>query len=621
MHPMPQVRFELLGQLTVVTGAQRIQPTSHRHRVVLAMLLLAPGRPVSTDALVDALWGDDPPATARNQVQGCVSALRRLFSGLGAPGLLETCPAGYRLQTLPDATDLGAVLHGCIRANDLAEQGNKAEAVALLHGLLSRWHGSLLPDVESLAVHTRARAHVEALEKAQLQCVDWEMELGRYTQVIGELYELLARDPADEPVRGRLMTALHGAGRIAEALDVYRDGRRVLVEQLGLEPGPELRQIEARILSGDAGPGRPEAGAVRSVHHLPPRQLPAAIADFTARTAQMQQISAVLSDDGHPGGAPIVVALAGSAGSGKSTLAVQAAQQVAVRRFPDGQLCADLGGSGDPVPVEEILARFLRSLGVPRPDVPTDARERAELYRSLLADKALLVLLDDAASEAQVRALLPGGPRCAVLVTSRFRPTGLPGVRLVEVDAFSVEEGVRALAAIVGAGRVAAEPTAARRLVEMVDGLPIGVRILGSRLAARPHWSLRSLVGRLADPRRFFEELVHQDLTVRRGIEAAYAVLPAMERNLLQSLCRLQDEEVTPALCALVLDTDRDSATESMENLLEAHLLRAPVDRAGFRVPSLVRTFIHNEIAEPWAPPLLHAAATTERHHFHGIAS
>ncbi|MEU9919200.1 BTAD domain-containing putative transcriptional regulator [Streptomyces sp. NPDC051001] len=620
MHAMPQVRFEMLGQLTVVTGAQRIHLASHRHRVVLAMLLLTPGRPVSTHALTDALWGQNPPATARNQVQGCVSALRRVLTGLGAPDLLVTCPAGYELRAPLDSTDLGAVLIGCRRANDLVEQGNLTEAVALLKGLLSRWHGGLLSDVESFSVHVRARAHVEELERVRLQCVDWEMELGRHTEVIGELYEMLARDAASEPVRGRLMTALHGGGRTAEALAVYREGRRVLVEQLGLEPGPDLRRIETRILSGDAEPVKAGVSALRPQQPLIPRQLPPAIADFTARTAQTQQLSAVLNDGGGPGGAPTVVALAGPAGSGKSALAVQVAQHIATHRFPDGQLWADLVG-GEPVPADEILARFLRSLGVSRSEVPTDARERAELYRSLLADKAVLVLLDNAASEAQIRALLPAGPRCAVVVTSRFRPTGLPGVRIMDVEPFSVEEGVRALAAIVGARRVTAEPTAARRLVEMVDGLPLGVRVLGSRLAARPHWSLRSLVGRLAEPRRLFEELVHQDLAVHPGIETAYALLPAMERNLLQSLCRLQDEEVTPALCALLLDTDRDSALELMENLLEAHLLRVPVDRAGFRIPSLVRAFVHNEIAAPWMPPLLHAADTTEGHHVHGIPS
>ncbi|PWV44301.1 AfsR/SARP family transcriptional regulator [Nocardiopsis sp. L17-MgMaSL7] len=613
-----------------------------RQQVVLAALLLEAGHVVSTDYLVDAIWDEDPPGTARTQVQICVSRLRKSLASTGAT--LETRPPGYRFQAEPDAIDVRRFQRLAAEAEVVSREGRDAEAVSLLRRASGLWSGPTLSGISSRSLGTKAARLDEARTNLIETYIELELGLGRHSGLIGEINALVQDFPLRERLRKQLMLALYRSGRQAEALEAYRRGRDLFMRELGLEMGEELRGLETSILSGDPtlllGPERsdlrsPSAPATPAVPDsddkgtelliLPeepeaypgvgearPRQLPADTADFVGRTesARTVEIALTLPERGHAVGVAVVI---GRPGVGKSAMAVHVAHRLQDERFPDGQLYCDLRGSREsPTETAEVLARFLRALGIPGQSIPEGRDERAEMYRSLLSERQVLVVLDDAGSERQVADLLPGSPGCGVIVTSRARLTGVPGAVLVELDVLDRDQSFDLLRRIVGSGRVDAEPAAADSLVRSVGRLPLALRIVAARLAARPHWSLASMVNRLSDERHRLDELTHGELGVRASLSLTYDGMDDVTRRTLR-LFALADGPNQPGwIAGALLDDRRRYPSDLLEPLVDAQMLDVTgIDPGGdprYRFHDIIRLFARERLLDQEPGPDRHAA-------------
>jgi DNA-binding SARP family transcriptional activator len=427
--PAGDPQFRILGPLHVSVGDRDCPIPPGRQHIVLGVLLLEANRVVSIDHLIDAIWDDDPPATARTQVQICVSRLRNRLVEAGCAAIV-TRPPGYLMPVRPGQLDAQLFATLTAEADALARSGRTDDAAEALGRATGLWRGPALDGINSHILRAKATELDERRLAAIESHVDLRLRLGRHHGLVGELSTLVSEHPLRERLRGQLMLALYRAGRQAEALEAYRHGRELMIEQLGLEPGEELRKLESSILAGDAALQTTDAPppAPRTVVEpdvLVPFQLPTDIADFAGRTELIDHIEGLLAGAGREPGAGYatrVVVLAGKPGVGKSTLAVHVAHRLGDGPFPDGQLYCDLGGSRtEPTSAADVLGRFLRALGVPGETIPERIDERAEMYRQLLARRRILVLLDDAAGESQVRPLLPGSGSSVVVVTSRAR--------------------------------------------------------------------------------------------------------------------------------------------------------------------------------------------------------
>ncbi|MEU0488629.1 BTAD domain-containing putative transcriptional regulator [Nocardiopsis sp. NPDC006139] len=606
------VFFRLLGPLQVEAGSEQVHIPPGRQQVILRALLLEAGRTVSTDHLVDVTWDCDPPDTARTQVQICVSRLRKSLAPLGTP--LLTSPPGYLLRVEPEAVDVHLSRILAERAGEAVAGGRPEEAVALLRRAAGLWRGPSLGGPSGRLLRPLADRLDEDRASLVEAYLDLELELGRHDLVVGEIDDLVRRYPLRERLRYQLMLALHRSGRRAEALRVYRRGRELSTAELGREPGPELRALEAAVLAGesppdpDPAPAAPAAPvavpAPRSRAGAPcPRQLPADTADFSGRGEQAAALEAALTGPGRGGGRAALCAVVGLPGVGKSALAVHVAHRLARAGFPDGQLYCDLrGGSGTPLDPARALARFLRALGVPDRALPEGLGPRARMYRDLLARRRVLVLLDDAADDRQVADLLPPGPGCAAIVTGRSGLAGIPGADLVELDVLPQDQALELLRRVIGPERTDADPEAAAELLGTVGRLPLALRIVAARLVARPHWSLASMVARLADERHRLDQLSHGGLTVRAGLVPGYEGLAPDARRTLR-LFALADGPGQPGWAAgALLDDRRPRPDELLEPLVDARMLAADgTDAAGgprYRFHDVVRLFARERLAE-----------------------
>lgn len=579
-----------------------------RVRVVLAVLALDANRVVSIDRLVDAVWDESPPSTAREQIQICVSRLRTAFTRTGLPNIIVTRSPGYLLTVRDGELDADVFEDAVAHAKMLAEQGRLADAATQLRAALGLWRGCALEGLPGATVEARARLLEEQRLAATEERIRLDLALGHHDDLAGELLALVAEHPLRERLSEYLMLALHRSGRQSEALQVYRSARARLAEELGIEPGTELRRIEHAIMLGkdtlDIQPPIPQPTAEPAAT-AQPGQLPPDIADFTGRADAVAQLRDALSVDTEVGTVRVAL-VTGPGGVGKSATAVHVAHCLR-GQFPDGQLYAELSGSGvRSAHPGEILARFLRALGVAPPSVPDGVAERAELYRSHLADRRVLVVLDDVRDEAQVAPLLPGGASCRVLLTSRSRLSGLPGLHTVELGVLAQPNAVRLLARIAGGARVTAEPEAARRIARLCDGLPLAVRIAGARLAARPHWRLERLADRLANAACRLDELEHGGLGVRANLQPTYSRLSGVERLVLRRLSLVDADEFTGWAGAALAGTDVVAAEDVLDRLADAQVVEPvpePVgDGARFRLPELVRVFA-SERAAAEEPP------------------
>ncbi|WP_410667421.1 BTAD domain-containing putative transcriptional regulator [Amycolatopsis sp. cmx-4-68] len=542
------MRFQVLGPMT----ASVTLPSAAQPRRLLAVLLARAGQFVGRDTLVDELWPDGAPSSAAAIVQVTVSKLRKTLSpGLGAAEAgqrLRSGPRGYALSVEPgelDADDFLTLLS--------AGADDRAQRRRALERALACWRGDAFADVAGGPLLEAYKLWLEDRRSAALlQLVELELADGDGRAVVERLDPVVAARPADERFAARLAAALGAVGRRESALEVLRRTRRALWEEAGVWPGDDLVAVYRRIAGTEwTTPG-------------PPAQLPPAVPDFTGRSAELADVGRALR-----GPAPVV--LHGAAGAGKSALAVQAAWR-ARRRFPDGQLTASLRGP-DGVPTEPaaVLTGFLRLLGA----TPAELADRAGLpglWRSYTADRRLLVLLEDAAAEAQVRALLPSGPGCATLVTTRRELPGLCGARPVPVAGLSTEDAWGLLAVIAGESRLRAEPEAAQRVLEHCAGLALAVRIAGAKLAARPQQRIAELAARLADERRRLDELTTGDLGVRAAVTSALRERPASDGSLLRLLGAF-DGPVPDWCAAALLDRPLAETQDRLDALAAAHLL------------------------------------------------
>ncbi|MEU3742299.1 BTAD domain-containing putative transcriptional regulator [Streptomyces sp. NPDC032198] len=598
--------YRLLGPVEAWRAGRRLSLGGPKPRALLAALLLEPGRVVSVDVLIDAIWGERPPDTARSLIQSYVSALRRALSA----DAIETRPPGYLIRADATLVDRVEFERLAVRGRQAAAEGDHGAAARLLGDALALWRGPALGGIgETL------RAMADQLDEARQAAVEERIaaelaQTGRETELVAELTALVSRHPTRERPRGQLMLALYRLGRQADALAVYAEGRDALADELGIDPGPDLRRMHEAILRADeellpATVGAPDPGPRETTAVPVAALLPPTIGDFTGREAQLAAMRAALSE---PHEAMPVVVLSGPGGVGKSTLGVRAAHQVA-DAYPDGQLYAELRGATDPVAPGEVLGRLLYALGA---DPPDGDAERRDLFRSLVSGRRVLLVLDDAASESQVRPLLPGSATCGVLITARARLGALPCTHRADLDVLDTEPGTELLGRVAGERRVREEPDAARRIVELCGGLPLAIRIAGARLATRRHWTARMLADRLADERHRLDELAVGDLEVRAGLGMSYRALDAPARTALRRLGLLAAPDVAAWVVTALLDVPEAEADRVVEQLIDAQLLHCTgVDRAGqprYRPHDLVRVYAA-ERADAEDPPAERAAA------------
>jgi DNA-binding SARP family transcriptional activator/tetratricopeptide (TPR) repeat protein len=575
-----------------------------REHVVLAALAIKANRVTSMEQLIDAVWAEDPPSTARGQIQGCISGLRKLFAGAGLPEAIERRSTGYLLKLSDDDLDSDRFTKLVAVAHRQTSDRQVADAAATLRAALSLWHGRALDGVQSEFVQRGAALLEDARLSAIEQRVRLDLQLGRHEEITGEVRALIAEHPLRERLYGFLMLALYRSGRQAEALEVARGARATLAAEVGIEPCQELQDLERAVLHRDPSLDLPTGGggslgpAGRPA--VSPRQLPTSIADFIGRQDQIAQIRRILTDGRVAADAPYavpIVALSGRSGVGKSTLALRVAHELG-EAYPDGQLYVGLHGPAAEDMSAELLARFLRALGVSV--IPDDHTERAEMYRSRLANLRLLVVLDDVTSEEQVTPLLPGTPTCAVIVTSRTR-LYLSGAHWVDVEAFDNDTSMELLARIVGQQRLQSEPDAAAELVRYCGGLPLALRIAGARLASRPHWRVADLSRRLKNEVRRLDELSHRGLELRTSIGLTYRSLPDVAKRLFRLLGLIEAPDFPAWTAAALLDTELAPAEEVLERLVDARMLdtvQGPGGSVRYRFHSLIRGYARERVME-----------------------
>ena len=504
----------LLGPVEIGPAGGTSTPVAQpRLRVLLALLGVAAGRVVGAEALVDGVWGEEWSPGREKNLHTLVYQLRRRLEqvepGRGR-GRLVRAGGGYRLALGAGELDVGVFSGLAGRGRAAARAGDQAAARELFGQALGLWRGAALADAAPLCPVLAGEA--ARLEEQRLAVVEdrigCDLALGRHGEVVGELADLVSQFPLRERLAGLLMTALYRCGRRGEALAVFDSARRVLAEELGLDPGPELAGLQAQVLGDDPALAAPTpaqavgAAATPPERAVVPRQLPAGAAFFAGREAELKELDALLGQADSEGDAVVISAVAGMAGVGKTALAVHWARKVA-DRFPGGQPYVNLRGfdPGAAVTPGEATGWFLVGLGVPAAQIPGDAQARSGLYRSVLAGRRVLILLDNARDAAQVRPLLPGSGGCLVVVTSRSSLAGLAtgeGAHPLRLGPLDDEQAALLLAARLGPERVAAEPGAVAELAARCGHLPLALAVMAARAAADPALPLAVLADQLA---------------------------------------------------------------------------------------------------------------------------
>ncbi|MFF1444326.1 BTAD domain-containing putative transcriptional regulator [Streptomyces sp. NPDC058295] len=553
--PLEPLRFAVLGPVRVLRADAELELGGPQERAFLALLLVGAGRPVAVSEIVDVLWGAAPPRSAVNVVRRHVGSLRRLLEpGLAARAegrWLVRDAGGYRLVTDGDSSDL-------LRFRALREEARRiadrapAQALELLIEALSLWRGPLAAGIPAQArAHPAFDAVDRELPAAVRQAADAALRAGRPDAVLADLRQAAARHPLDEPLQAGLLLALAAAGHRSEALAAYEAVRARLAEELGIDPGAELRDARDTVLRGvretTAGSSGGSSGAVpedagadgapmqAQTHEPapasgppspsalpPPAQLPHGITTFTGRDVELDAAFALSGADGSGPGTVVISAIGGMAGVGKTTLAVHWAHRVA-DRFPDGQLYVNLRGfdpSGAVLDPGEAVRGFLGALGVPPERVPHRVDAQAALYRSVLAGRRVLVVLDNARDTEQVRSLLPGSPGCLTIVTSRDELSGLVaahGAHSLVLRPFDAVQARAFLVRRLGAERVLAEPRAADEISELCAGLPLALACVAARAAGHPHFPLAAVAAELREAHGSLDAFVRSDTSVDVG--------------------------------------------------------------------------------------------------------
>jgi DNA-binding SARP family transcriptional activator len=574
------MELRVLGTVEAVTSDRRVPFHGAKPRTIVATLALAHGETVPDNRLAAMLWGTRPPATASAQIYTYMSRLRKQ---LGANVQIVRRPPGYVLDLGTTALDLAVFTALLAHGQELLAAGSHDAAANRLGAALAMWQGKALGGVTAFL----AEAEGPRLEDTRLVAleahVEAELALGRHHRLVPELTAVVADHPLRERLRAQLMTALYRANRQSDALSLYDSGRQLLADELGIAPGALLANVFRSILRGtDPAPivGRTSVSQVDSS----PTMLPPDVSDFTGRRSPLSTLSTLVKSADR-------FVITGMAGVGKSTLAVHAAHAVAAE-FPDGQLFVDLGGAENrPRDPAEVLGWFLRMLGTE--DLPATLDERSQLYRSKLAGQRVLVVLDNAGSGTQLAPLLPTSATCRVIATARRHPAMLAGARTLELDMPSTAECLTLLTTIVGPDRMAAQPDAARQLVDLCGRLPLAIRVAGARLAAWPGRPISYLVKRMTAAPSIVDELVFAELDVRARLAQSWHGLSDHHHTALRRLAGFTSSTFPLWGAARVLHTSPALAEPVLDDLVEARLLKLTTpDGNGqprFRMHPLIR--------------------------------
>ncbi len=575
------MEYRILGPLQVLSAGSQIHVAGLRSQRILAMLLMNSNRVVTISRLVDAAWGEDPPSTARRQIQNRVAALRAMLVPHGSCLLTQT--GGYRLAVGPD--ELDAEVFDRLTSS-AATGGDPGRRAAMLQQALALWRGPALDGLDSPMLAPAA----DLLDEKRLQVLgdylDLQLEAGHHKEVIPELARLKAEHPHRERFLAAWMLAVSAVGRRTEALDAYHEYRTRNVEQRGLEPGQELHQAYLSLL-------REESLSVYSPDPVTPRQLPRRLPSLVARDRELATLSAHLAD---PARLPVII-IHGAGGVGKTTLALYAAHTLA-DQFPDGQLYVDLHGftpGRRALTAADALGGFLRALGLRGDQVPSDLDEASSLFRSATANRRILLVLDNARDRAQVTPLLPGSAKCAVIITSRKALQAIDGAHRVRLRPLSTRNAVGLLAQEVGDQRVADESGAAADIARLCGGMPLALRMVASRL--QPGMSLHSLASGLTDASRRLDQLELPDISVRASISASHHLLRdstdpvdnLAERGFLL-ISLLDGPHVSQAVAQALIREPGVLIDRALDRLAEISLIDVP-EPGRYRMHDLIRLY------------------------------
>jgi DNA-binding SARP family transcriptional activator/tetratricopeptide (TPR) repeat protein len=589
------MRIDLLGALLVADDAgAAVHLPGARLRVLLAALALNADKPVNGDMLAEFMWDGAPPPGYVTTLRSHMMRLRRVLPATQ----IETLDTGYRLSAVELDLDVTEFEELCRQAGASLQAGAVEQACDTAGRALDLWRGEPLMDVPSQVLRDRV---VPRLEQLRVQVLEDHAEaglaLGRHGRLVAPLRDLVRQYPLRERVHAQLMLALSRGGRQAEALDAYQDARRVLIEQLGIEPGAQLRRLHERILAEDETDLATPAQAKQSTSSAgpgasTPRQLPAAAGHFTGRSGELEWLTGLpaLPDPARVGDTVVISAIDGMAGIGKTALAVHAAHRLA-DRFEGGQLFVDLHGYTQGHPPREpgqALEALLRALGVPPNQIPKDTEQCAALYRQRLTGTGTLIVLDNALNEAQVRPLLPGDPGCLVLVTSRRKLKGLDDARSLSLDLLPPQDAVVLLRAVAGADRIAVEDPLLGQVAALCGHLPLALRIAGALLRHRPALSLGHLAALLCDQRDRISVLSDGDRDLATVFDLSYRHLDQPHRLLLGRLGLVPGPDLDPYAAAALSDTDPGTATRWLEDLVDHNLLIAHAP-SRYRMHDLIR--------------------------------
>lgn len=584
--PGTGLRFAVLGPLRAWRDGEQLSTGSPQQKALLAAVLLRGGHTATASELVDALWGEEPPQQALAALRTYASRLRK---ALGSDVLVSES-GGYAINTSsPDITlDLDIAAQHALEAEKFAASGDRCQARDRFSDALALWDGEPLAHLPGPYAETQ-RVRLEEWRLSLLEHrLDLDLQVGCHAEAVSELTALSAAYPLRERLRELLMLALYRSGRQAEALAVYADTRRLLADELGVDPRAELAELQQRILRADEALSLTPEAQPAATPQVAPRQLPATVTDFTGRANFVQELSEQLASS--EGSIMAVSAVAGIGGVGKTTLAIHVAH-TAKDRFPDGQLYADLqGASASPAEPKAVLGSFLRALGIADNAIPDSVEDRSALYRSMLSGRRILALLDNARDAAQVRPLLPGTEGCAALITGRTRMVDLAGAHLVDLDVMSPDEAMTLFTRIVGAERVGAERKAAMDVVAACGFLPLAIRIAAARLAARRTWTVSVLARKLGDERRRLDELQAGDQAVRATFELGYGQLDAEQARAFRLLGLADGPDISLHAAAALLDRGPEDTEDLLESLVDTSLVESAA--AGrYRLHDLVRLY------------------------------